>query len=206
MSEFQREYEVYIDNELYRLELTKANNGEDNSIILKVINNKKVFQNIFSLDELMSLCKAFRFCDNTDEALDIITTSSILRATLTSKIKINDEAVYVEKMNKYVSVTTDSNNESICVLSKDELTNIVKAFNRLSSDANTSLSTSAEAILNLTEEDKNVLFDSSILRVFVCKALQLPQSEPNVIKTDASGENSIKLLTKAELLSLQTTL
>ena len=73
MSDFKREYNINVDNELYRLELGKADNGEDNSIILKAINtNKNLFQNVFSLDELMSLSKAFRFCDNTDDALDII--------------------------------------------------------------------------------------------------------------------------------------
>ena len=92
MSDFQREYEINIDNELFRLELAKANNGEDNSIILKMINdNKNLFQNIFSLDELMSLSKAFRFCDNTDEALDII--SKIFETNNKYYLSKNDEEI-----------------------------------------------------------------------------------------------------------------
>ena len=90
MSNFKREYNINVDNELYRLELGKADNGEDNSILLKAINvNKNLFQNVFSLDELMSLCKAFRFCDNTDEALDII--SKIFETNNKYYLSKNDE-------------------------------------------------------------------------------------------------------------------
>ena len=38
-----------------------------------------------------------------EDALDIVSTSSILRATLTSKIRINGEAIFVENMNRYVA-------------------------------------------------------------------------------------------------------
>ena len=90
MSDFKREYNINVDNELYRLELGKADNGEDNSILLKAINaNKNLFQNVFSLNELMSLCKAFRFCDNTDEALDII--SKIFETNNKYYLSKNDE-------------------------------------------------------------------------------------------------------------------
>lgn len=76
MSEFRKEYNnINLGNELYDIELTKTNNGEDNSILIKAKNqdiNLFFYQNTFSLDELMSLSKIFRFYDNTTEALNMI--------------------------------------------------------------------------------------------------------------------------------------
>ena len=76
MSEFIKEYNnIKLGNDIYDIELTKTNNGEDNSILIKAKNqniNLFFYQNSFSLDELMSLSKVFRFCDNTNEALNMI--------------------------------------------------------------------------------------------------------------------------------------
>ena len=76
MLEFQKEYKgINLGNEIFNIDLTKTNNGEDNSILLQANNNNNnlfFYENSFSLNELMSLSKAFRFCDNTNEALNII--------------------------------------------------------------------------------------------------------------------------------------
>ena len=76
MSKHIKEFNnIYVGNDIYNLELSNINNGEDNSILITARNtnsNLLYFQNNFSLEELMSLSKAFRFCDDINEALNII--------------------------------------------------------------------------------------------------------------------------------------
>ena len=76
MSEYIKEFNnINVGNDLYNIELSKLNNGEDNSILItarNINNNSLYYQNHFSLDELMSLSKTFRFCDDISEALNII--------------------------------------------------------------------------------------------------------------------------------------
>ena len=76
MSEYIKEFNnINVGNDLYNIELSKLNNGEDNSILItarNINNNSLYYQNHFSLDQLMSLSKTFRFCDDISEALNII--------------------------------------------------------------------------------------------------------------------------------------
>jgi hypothetical protein len=68
-----REYNLKIGNENYNISLKTIPNGENNSIIIEARNNKSYYyQAIFSLNELMNLSKAFRFCDNIHEAFNTI--------------------------------------------------------------------------------------------------------------------------------------
>ena len=73
MADFYKEYNLKIGNDNYSIILKKTDNGEDNSILIEAKNSKSfLYQGIFNLNELMMLSKTFRFCDNINEALNMI--------------------------------------------------------------------------------------------------------------------------------------
>ena len=135
MSEFPRKYNINLNNELYKIELSKTNNGEDNSILFKARNeNNNLFQNIFTLDDLMSLSKAFRFCDNTEEALDIF--SKIFETENKYNLSEKDEELIF-----YLKIDLPNGNEqeiqlnlkkieSLEDVSKDELLEKIKLLEK----------------------------------------------------------------------------
>ena len=109
MSNFIKEYTLNLGNEIFSIELSKTNNGEDNSLLLKAKNNNNnlyYYQNTFSLDELMSLSKAFRFCDTTNEALNII--SKIFESNNKVFLTKNEEELF---LNMKINLPTGDEQE-----------------------------------------------------------------------------------------------
>ena len=86
MSNCIKEYKLNISNVEYIIYLKTTDNGEDSSIVLEARNKSFYYQSIYNLNELMMLSKAFRFCDNINEALNIIS-------------KIFDKKSYLKKGN-----------------------------------------------------------------------------------------------------------
>ena len=118
MSNFIKEYTLNLGNEIFSIELSKTNNGEDNSLLLKAKNNNNnlyYYQNTFSLDELMSLSKAFRFCDTTNEALNII--SKIFESNNKVFLTKNEEELF---LNMKINLPTGDEEEIKLILRKIE--------------------------------------------------------------------------------------
>ena len=133
MSEFPRKYNINLNNKLYKIELSKTNNGEDNSILFKA-RNENLFQNIFTLDDLMSLSKAFRFCDNTEEALDIF--SKIFETENKYNLSEKDEElifylkIYLPNGNEQEIQLNLKKIESLEDVSKDKLFEKIKLLEK----------------------------------------------------------------------------
>ena len=125
MSDFIKEYNLSLGNEIFKIKLTKANNGEDNSILLTA-NNKEnnilYYQGIFSLDNLMSLSKAFRFCDNINEALNII--SKIFDS---KKCGLTQDNNNKENLSLYLKINLPSGDEQEINLNLNKIEDIENA-------------------------------------------------------------------------------
>ena len=177
MSEFQKEYNnIKLGNEIYNIELSKTNNGEDNSILIiaKNINNDIVYQNIFSLNELMTLSKAFRFCDDINEALNII-----------SKIFETNDKYYLSKDDENLILNLIIN------LPSGEEQEIQLNLKRIDSMENVSKEELLERIKLLEEENKRLKEEISKLKKENVK-------KDNIIKTLSQNKNNIDIDNKDE--------
>ena len=100
MEDFSKEYSLKLGNINYIIYLKKAANGEKNSIIIEAKNNKSYYQGIFTLNDLMMLNKTFRFCDNINEALNIIIKIfESYNKTFLKKSNSNDEIFLFLRIN-----------------------------------------------------------------------------------------------------------
>ena len=100
MEDFCKEYKLKIGDDIYSIYLKITSNGEDHSIVIEAKNNKSFYQGIFTLNDLMMLSKTFRFCDNINEAINII--SKILESyekTFLKKGNSNEELFLFLKIN-----------------------------------------------------------------------------------------------------------
>lgn len=133
----------------------------------------------------------------------VIARSEIFRATITSKLKFNNEEIYVENDKEYASIKYDIDNHRITVLSEKELTNIISIV------TGTNYIADINDLLNAS--DREVKFNSSIMRVFICQSLQddiklLPIGKTKEIISlceinDKIEKEKIKMLSKEELLA-----
>lgn len=100
MSNFCKEYNLSIGNENYTILLKNEDNGKGKSILIEARNNNSYYQSIYNLSDLMMLSKAFRFCDNINEAINTI--SKIFESYNKSFIKkgnSEDELILFLKIN-----------------------------------------------------------------------------------------------------------
>ena len=175
MSEFKKDYILYLDNEAsFNIILTKTNNGEDNSILFKAINqNNNLFsyQNTFSLDELMKLSKTFRFCDNTNEALNII--SKIFESNNKCFLSKDDE-----DLNLHLKINLPSGDEQ----------EIKLKLEKIESMENATKEELLERIKLLEEENKelkkeiNILIKENNKKDDIIKSLSMNQKTNNLTK------------------------
>ena len=150
-----REYNLKIGNENYNISLKTIPNGENNSIIIEARNNKSYYyQAIFSLNELMNLSKAFRFCDNIYEAFNTILKifDSFNKAYLKKGssedelllfLKINlpngeeqEVKIILNKIDTDQSVTSASNEELLekIKIGEEENTNLKEEIKKLKNE------------------------------------------------------------------------
>jgi hypothetical protein len=95
-----KEYNLKIGNDNYSITLKNTDNGEDNSILIGAKANKSLsYEGNFTLNELMMLSKVFRFCDNTNEALNIISKIFINNKSSLKKGNIDDHLLLALKIN-----------------------------------------------------------------------------------------------------------
>ena len=175
MSEFKKDYILYLDNEAsFNIILTKTNNGEDNSILFKAINqNNNLFsyQNTFSLDELMKLSKTFRFYDNTNEALNII--SKIFESNNKCFLSKDDE-----DLNLHLKINLPSGDEQ----------EIKLKLEKIESMENATKEELLERIKLLEEENKelkkeiNILIKENNKKDDIIKSLSMNQKTNNLTK------------------------
>ena len=176
MSEIKKEYNLYLDNETYNIILTKTNNGEDNSILFKARNqNNNLFsyQKAFSLDELMKLSKTFRFCDNTNEALNII--SKIFESNNKCFLSKDDE-----DLNLHLKINLPSGDEQ----------EIKLKLEKIESMENATKEELLERIKLLEEENKelkqeiNILIKENNKKDDIIKSLSMNQKTNNLTKNN----------------------
>ena len=152
MSEYIKEFNnINVGNDFYNIELSKLNNGEDNSILItarNINNNSLYYQNHFSLDELMSLSKTFRFCDDISEALNII-----------SKIFESENKYYIsngeDELILHLKINLPSGDEQEIQLN----------LKKIESIENVSKDELLEKIKILEEENKRLKEEISMLKI-----------------------------------------
>ena len=135
-----KEYNLKVGNDNYSIILKNTDNGEDNSILIEAKNNKSLYEGNYTLNELMMLSKAFRFCDNTNEALNII--SKIFESNNKSSIKKGNTNDY---LLLYLKINLPSGEEQVIELK----------LNKKEGD-NSSNEELLQKIKKLEEENKNL--------------------------------------------------
>ena len=177
MSKHIKEFNnIYVGNDIYNLELSNINNGEDNSILITARNtnsNLLYFQNNFSLDELMSLSKAFRFCDDINEALNII-----------SKIFESNNKYYIlnegDDLILHLKINLPSGDEQEIELNMKKIESI----------ENASKEELLEKIKLLEEENKKLKEEISMLKIDNLKKDKVIKSLSNNQNNNIQAENS----------------
>ena len=171
MSDFIKEYNLSLGNEIFKIKLTKANNGEDNSILLTA-NNKEnnilYYQGIFSLDNLMSLSKAFRFCDNINEALNII--SKIFDS---KKCGLTQDNNNKENLSLYLKINLPSGDEQEINLNLNKIEDIENASKK-----------------ELIEKIKELEEENSRLKNEINKLKKENSKKDNIIKSLSNNKNN----------------
>ena len=192
MSEIKKEYNLYLDNETYNIILTKTNNGEDNSILFKARNqNNNLFsyQKAFSLDELMKLSKTFRFCDNTNEALNII--SKIFESNNKCFLSKDDE-----DLNLHLKINLPSGDEQ----------EIKLKLEKIESMENATKEELLERIKLLEEENKelkqeiNILIKENNKKDDIIKSLSMNQKTNNLTKNNNEATKEMNNEEEADLV------
>ena len=147
MSNCIEEYRLNISNEEYSIYLKTTDKGEDSSIVLEARNKSLYYQGIYNLNELMMLSKTFRFCDNINEALNIIS-------------KIFDNKSYLKKGNSddelylFLKINLPSGEEQ----------EIKLILNKIESTENLSKEELLQKIKRLEEENKNLKQEIILLK------------------------------------------
>ena len=137
--------------------------------------------------------------DATDEDLATIARSNILRANISSRLKINDNDVLVEFDSQYVDVTKSAiSNNRIAIISDTELIVIINIINLISTDKaigsiDLSPTTLMNKISNPSSEEAQLLLSSSAIRVILgaqpmLSLFSVPKLTINL--TDASESNN----------------
>ena len=177
MSKHIKEFNnIYVGNDIYNLELSNINNGEDNSILITARNtnsNLLYFQNNFSLEELMSLSKAFRFCDDINEALNII-----------SKIFESNNKYYISNEGDDLILHLKIN------LPSGDGQEIELNLKKIESIENASKEELLEKIKLLEEENKKLKEEISMLKIDNIKKDKIIKSLSNNQNNNIQAENS----------------
>ena len=177
MSKHIKEFNnIYVGNDIYNLELSNINNGEDNSILITARNtnsNLLYFQNNFSLEELMSLSKAFRFCDDINEALNII--SKIFESN--NKYYISNEG---DDLILHLKINLPSGDEQEIELN----------LKKIGSIENASKEELLEKIKLLEEENQKLKEEISMLKIDNIKKDKIIKSLSNNQNNNIQAENS----------------
>jgi len=177
MSKHIKEFNnIYVGNDIYNLELSNINNGEDNSILITARNtnsNLLYFQNNFSLEELMSLSKAFRFCDDINEALNII--SKIFESN--NKYYISNEG---DDLILHLKINLPSGDEQEIELN----------LKKIESIENASKEELLEKIKLLEEENQKLKEEISMLKIDNIKKDKIIKSFTNNQNNNIQAENS----------------
>ena len=183
MSEYIKEFNsINVGNDFYNIELTKLNNGEDNSILITARNtnsNSLYYQNHFYLDELMSLSKTFRFCDDISEALNII--SKIFESK--NKYYISNEE---DELILHLKINLPSGDEQEIELNLKK----IESFENASKDE------LLEKIKILEEENKRLKEEISMLKIDNIKKdkiiKSLTKNQNNNIQAENNNEKIIE--------------
>ena len=191
MFEFKKEYNLILDNETYNIILTKTNNREDNSILFKATNqNNNLFsyQKAFSLVELMKLSKTFRFCDNTNEALNLI--SKIFESNNKCFLSKDDE-----DLNLHLKINLPSGDEQ----------EIKLKLEKIESMENATKEELLERIKLLEEENKelkqeiNILIKENNKKDDIIKSLSMNQKN-NLTKNNNEATKEMNNEEEADLV------
>ena len=192
MFEFKKEYNLILDNETYNIILTKTNNREDNSILFKATNqNNNLFsyQKAFSLVELMKLSKTFRFCDNTNEALNLI--SKIFESNNKCFLSKDDE-----DLNLHLKINLPSGDEQ----------EIKLKLEKIESMENATKEELLERIKLLEEENKelkqeiNILIKENNKKDDIIKSLSMNQKTNNLTKNNNEATKEMNNEEEADLV------
>ena len=147
MSNYIKEYTLYILNEKYSIYLKTTDNGEDSSLLIEAKSNKSFYQGIYNLNELMMLSKAFRFYDNIYEAFNTI--SKIFdKKSILKKGNTDDELYIFLKIN----------------LPSGEEQEIKLILNKIESIENLSKEELLQKLKLLEEENKNLKQEIILLK------------------------------------------
>ena len=126
---------------------------------------------------------------NDNDTLTIIAKSDIFRATISYKLKINNDDVYVEKTssNDYVKTTTDKEGKFINVVSSSELINIIKVVDYLSvgsqvDNISLDINNLAYRLLNDNTFNKDLFLSCSAMRVLLGEIPAMPTQYKSVAK------------------------
>ena len=192
MSEYIKEFNnINVGNDFYNIELTKLNNGEDNSILITARNtnsNSLYYQNHFYLDELMSLSKTFRFCDDISEALNII--SKIFESK--NKYYISNEE---DELILHLKINLPSGDEQEIELNLKK----IESFENASKDE------LLEKIKILEEENKRLKEEISMLKIDNIKKdkiiKSLTKNQNNNIQAENNNEEIIESNNEEEELN-----
>ena len=181
MSNYIKEYTLYILNEKYSIYLKTTDNGEDSSLIIEAKSNKSFYQGIYNLNELMMLSKAFRFCDNIYEAFNTI--SKIFDKKSILKMGNTDDELYI-----FLKINLPSGEEQ----------EIKLILNKIESIENLSKEELLQKLKLLEEENKNLKQEIILLKKENTKKDRIieqlknqPNSNinPNINYDDINNEN-----------------
>ena len=116
----------------------------------------------------------------TSDKLDILTNSSIMRATISKNIKASDGTnpltLYVENNSLYVEKAKSANNSDILVLTKEEIINIVNAIKIINGESSSEfdIELSIEVLVGIMELDSTKIdtaLQSSMVHLLVANFL-----------------------------------
>ena len=178
MADFCKEYNLKIGNENYLIYLKNIDNGEDKSLLIEArINQSFYYQAMYNLNELMMLSKVFRFCDNMNEAINII--SKIFDSYKSFLKKGNSE----NELFLFLTVNLPSGEEQ----------QIKLTLNKIEYSQNLSSEELLQKIKNLEEENKNLKQENSKKdKIIESLNTNQPNSNINVNMNQENMNNEIE--------------
>ena len=159
-----------ISKEIFKQEMIVIMQSDIDSSITDIETIQ--YQALVDLFNALSVMNVADISDITVESLKIdknhvhqVSESSIIRATLTKNIKINDVTIYASE--NAVSVEQDHNGNDILVLKEDESVALIRAISLLSSEGRIEMTIDVQSLVSLSSESLNTILDSSVIRVAV---------------------------------------